>query len=158
MSGESAALVIEIATQDQMHEFGSRVGSMLVAGDLISLNGPLGAGKTTMTRGIGEGVMAEGNISSPTFLIARTHPTKSGIPFHHIDAYRLGSPAELDDLDIDFANSISVIEWGSGFTEGLATSLLEIEISRDLETDLRVMSITGTGRFADVKDFLGVSN
>jgi tRNA threonylcarbamoyl adenosine modification protein YjeE len=158
VSGESAALVIEIATQDQMHEFGSRVGSMLVAGDLISLNGPLGAGKTTMTRGIGEGVMAEGNISSPTFLIARTHPTKSGIPFHHIDAYRLGSPAELDDLDIDFANSISVIEWGSGFTEGLATSLLKIEISRDLETDLRVMSIAGTGRFADVKDFLGVSN
>ena len=158
MSGESAALVIEIATQDQMHEFGYRVGSMLVAGDLISLNGPLGAGKTTMTRGIGEGVMAEGNISSPTFLIARTHPTKSGIPFHHIDAYRLSSPAELDDLDIDFANSIAVIEWGSGFTEGLAISLLEIEISRDLETDLRVMSITGTGRFADAKDFLGVSN
>ena len=158
MSGESAALVIEIATQEQMHEFGSRLGSVLVAGDLISLNGPLGAGKTTLTRGIGEGVSVEGNVSSPTFLIARTHPTKSGTAFHHVDAYRLGSPAELDDLDIDFANSISVIEWGRGFTDGLATSLLEIQIERDLETDMRVMTLTGTGRFSNVRDFLGVSN
>jgi tRNA threonylcarbamoyl adenosine modification protein YjeE len=158
VSGESAALVIEIDTQEQMHEFGSRLGSVLVAGDLISLNGPLGAGKTTLTRGIGQGVSVEGNVSSPTFLIARTHPTKSGTPFHHIDAYRLGSPAELDDLDIDFANSISVIEWGRGFTDGLATSLLEIQIERDLETDMRVMTLAGTGRFSNVRDFLGVSN
>ena len=154
MSGQAASLVIEIATEDQMHEFGSRLGSMLVAGDLVSLNGPLGAGKTTLTRGIGEGVMAEGNVSSPTFLIARTHSTKSGIPFHHIDAYRLSTPAELDDLDIDFAGSISVIEWGSGFAEGLTDSLLEIQIERDLETDLRTMTISGTGKFLDPADFL----
>ena len=158
MSGQTAPLVIEIATEDQMHEFGSRLGSMLVAGDLVSLNGPLGAGKTTLTRGIGEGVMAEGNVSSPTFLIARTHSTKSGIPFHHIDAYRLSTPAELDDLDIDFAKSISVIEWGSGFAEGLTDSLLEIQIERDLETDLRTMTISGTGKFLDPADFLGSSN
>jgi tRNA threonylcarbamoyl adenosine modification protein YjeE len=150
--------VIEIATEDQMHEFGSRLGSMLVAGDLLSLNGPLGAGKTTLTRGIGEGVMAEGNVSSPTFLIARTHTTKSGIPFHHIDAYRLSTPAELDDLDIDFAGSISVIEWGSGFAEGLTDSLLEIQIERDLETDLRTMTISGTGKFLDPADSLGSLN
>jgi tRNA threonylcarbamoyl adenosine modification protein YjeE len=154
VSGQAASLVIEIATEDQMHEFGSRLGSMLVAGDLVSLNGPLGAGKTTLTRGIGEGVMAEGNVSSPTFLIARTHSTKSGIPFHHIDAYRLSTPAELDDLDIDFAGSISVIEWGSGFAEGLTDSLLEIQIERDLETDLRTMTISGTGKFLDPADFL----
>ena len=158
MSGQAASLVIEIATEDQMHEFGSRLGSLLVAGDLLSLNGPLGAGKTTLTRGIGEGVQAEGNVSSPTFLIARTHSTKSGIPFHHIDAYRLSTPAELDDLDIDFAGSISVIEWGSGFAEGLSDSMLEIQIERDLETDLRTMSFSGTGRFSDPADFLGVSN
>jgi tRNA threonylcarbamoyl adenosine modification protein YjeE len=150
--------VIEIATEDQMHEFGSRLGSLLVAGDLLSLNGPLGAGKTTLTRGIGEGVQAEGNVSSPTFLIARTHSTKSGIPFHHIDAYRLSTPAELDDLDIDFAGSISVIEWGSGFAEGLSESMLEIQIERDLETDLRTMTISGTGRFSDPADFIGSSN
>jgi tRNA A37 threonylcarbamoyladenosine biosynthesis protein TsaE len=99
--------------------------------------------------------MAEGNVSSPTFLIARTHSTKSGIAFHHIDAYRLSSAAELDDLDIDYAGSISVIEWGSGFAEGLSESLLEINIERDLETDLRTMSITGSGRFANPSEFLG---
>ena len=157
MSGGAASLVIEIATEDQMHEFGVRLGSLLVAGDLLSLNGPLGAGKTTLTRGIGEGVIAEGNVSSPTFLIARSHATKSGIPFHHIDAYRLSTPAELDDLDIDFAGSISVIEWGKGFAEGLTESMLEIHIKRDLETDLRTMHISGAGRFSDPANFLGVS-
>ena len=157
MSGGTASLVIEIATEDQMHEFGVRLGSLLVAGDLLSLNGPLGAGKTTLTRGIGEGVMAEGNVSSPTFLIARSHATKSGIPFHHIDAYRLSTPAELDDLDIDFAGGISVLEWGKGFAEGLSESMLEIQIERDLETDLRTMQLSGNGRFSDPADFLGVS-
>jgi tRNA threonylcarbamoyl adenosine modification protein YjeE len=158
VSGETASLVVEIATEDQMHEFGLRLGSLLVAGDLVSLNGPLGAGKTTLTRGIGEGLEAKGNVSSPTFLIARTHVTNSGTPFHHIDAYRLSTPAELDDLDIDFAGSISVIEWGSGYAEGLTDSMLEIQIERDLETDLRTMTISGSGRFSDPADFLGVSN
>ena len=158
MSGETAPVVLEIATEDQMHEFGVRLGALLVAGDLLSLNGPLGAGKTTLTRGIGEGLEVQGNVSSPTFLIARTHQSRSGIPFHHIDAYRLSTPAELDDLDIDFAGSISVIEWGSGYAEGLTDSMLEIQIERDLETDLRTMSISGTGRFSDPADFLGVSS
>jgi tRNA threonylcarbamoyl adenosine modification protein YjeE len=155
VSGGSAALVIEIPTDHQMHEFGSNLGSKLAPGDLLSLNGPLGAGKTTLTRGIGEGLQADGNVSSPTFLIARSHTTKSGTPFHHIDAYRLSSPAELDDLDIDFANSISVIEWGKGYAEGLVSSMLEINIERNLETDLRVMTLTGTGRFLDVSVFIG---
>ncbi len=158
MSGETAPVVLEIATEEQMHQLGVRLGSLLVPGDLLSLNGPLGAGKTTLTRGIGEGLEAQGNVSSPTFLIARTHQSRSGIPFHHIDAYRLSTPAELDDLDIDFAGSISVIEWGKGFAEGLSDSMLEIQIERDLETDLRTMSISGTGRFSDPADFLGVSN
>lgn len=158
MSGKTAPLILEIPTADQMHHFGIRLGSLLIAGDLLSLNGPLGAGKTTLTRGIGEGLMAEGNVSSPTFLIARTHSTKSGIPFHHIDAYRLSLAAELDDLDIDYAGSISVIEWGSGFTEGLSSSTLEINIERDLETDVRTMTILGSGRFADPSQFLGDTN
>jgi tRNA threonylcarbamoyl adenosine modification protein YjeE len=158
VSGDTAPVVLEIATEDQMHGFGVRLGSLLVAGDVLSLNGPLGAGKTTLTRGIGEGLEVQGNVSSPTFLIARTHQSRSGIPFHHIDAYRLSTPAELDDLDIDFAGSISVIEWGSGYAEGLTDSMLEIQIERDLETDLRTMSISGTGRFSDPADFLGVSS
>lgn len=158
MSGETTPLVIQIPTESDMHEFGIRLGQTLIAGDIVSLNGPLGAGKTTMTRGIGEGLEAEGNVSSPTFLISRTHPTKSGMFFNHVDAYRLSLPAELDDLDIDFANSFSVIEWGEGFVEGLSNSILSISIQRDLETDLRTLSISGTGRFLNPADFFGGAN
>lgn len=157
MSSDTAALVIEIPTEDQMHQFGIRLGQLLVPADLLSLNGPLGAGKTTLTRGIGEGLEAEGNISSPTFLIARTHQTRSGIAFHHIDAYRLSAPAELDDLDLDFAGSISVIEWGKGYAEGLSDSMLEINIERDLKTDLRTLTMVGKGRFQDLENFFGAS-
>jgi tRNA threonylcarbamoyladenosine biosynthesis protein TsaE len=137
----------QIQTEDEMHQLGVRLGNRLRPGDLISLNGPLGAGKTTLTRGIGEGVGAEGNISSPTFLIARTHPTLSKVPFIHIDAYRLSHPGELDDLDLDFENSISVIEWGKGFAESLVDSMLNIEIQRDLNLEVRTLEASGTGRF-----------
>jgi tRNA threonylcarbamoyl adenosine modification protein YjeE len=130
---------------------------MFMPGDLISLNGVLGAGKTTLTKAIGEGAGVRGSISSPTFLIARTHETTSGIPFVHIDAYRLSNPRELDDLDIDYSNSISVIEWGKGFTEGLAESILEIEIERFLESEERKLSISGQGRFSDVSELISGS-
>jgi tRNA threonylcarbamoyladenosine biosynthesis protein TsaE len=141
-----------------MHELGIRLGSLLEPGDLVSLNGVLGAGKTTLTKAIGEGVGVQGSISSPTFLIARTHPTKSGTHFVHIDAYRLSAPRELDDLDIDYQNSISVIEWGKGFTDGLSESLLEIEIERFLESEDRKLTVSGQGRFSDVSKFLGETN
>jgi tRNA threonylcarbamoyl adenosine modification protein YjeE len=141
-----------------MHELGIRLGSLLEPGDLVSLNGVLGAGKTTLTKAIGEGVGVQGSISSPTFLIARTHPTKSGTHFFHIDAYRLSTPRELDDLDIDYQNSISVIEWGKGFTDGLSESLLEIEIERFLESEDRKLTVSGQGRFRDVSKFLGDTN
>jgi tRNA threonylcarbamoyl adenosine modification protein YjeE len=138
-----------------MHELGIRLGSLLKPGDLVSLNGVLGAGKTTLTKAIGEGAGVEGSISSPTFLIARTHPTKSGTPFVHIDAYRLSSPRELDDLDIDYSNSISVIEWGRGFTDGLSESILEIQIERFLDSEERKLTVSGQGRFSIVPDFVG---
>jgi tRNA threonylcarbamoyl adenosine modification protein YjeE len=144
-----------IENENQMHELGVRLGSLLKPGDLVSLNGVLGAGKTTLTKAIGEGVGVQGSISSPTFLIARTHPTALGIPFVHIDAYRLGAPRELDDLDIDYSNSISVIEWGRGFTEGLSESLLEIEIERFLESEERKITVSGQGRLGDVFEVLG---
>jgi tRNA threonylcarbamoyladenosine biosynthesis protein TsaE len=83
-------------------------------------------------------------------LIARTHPTISGSQFVHIDAYRLSDPKELDDLDIDYANSICVIEWGRGFTEGLSDSILEIEIERFLESEDRKLTLSGTGRFEEL--------
>ena len=138
-----------------MHDLGIRLGSLLKPGDLVSLNGVLGAGKTTLTKAIGEGVGVQGSISSPTFLIARTHPTRSGTPFVHIDAYRLSTPRELDDLDIDYSNSISVIEWGRGFTDGLSQSLLEIEIERFIESEERKLTLTGQGRLGDVFETLG---
>jgi tRNA threonylcarbamoyl adenosine modification protein YjeE len=141
-----------------MHELGIRLGSLLEPGDLVSLNGVLGAGKTTLTKAIGEGVGVQGSISSPTFLIARTHSTKSGTHFFHIDAYRLSAPRELDDLDIDYQNSISVIEWGKGFTDGLTESLVEVNIERFLESEDRKLTVSGHGRFSDVSKFLGETN
>jgi tRNA threonylcarbamoyl adenosine modification protein YjeE len=152
---ESSQLTILIENEQQMHELGFRLGAILKPGDLVSLNGVLGAGKTTLTKSIGEGAGVRGSISSPTFLIARTHPTKSGSQFVHIDAYRLSSPSELDDLDIDYPNSISVIEWGKGFTDGLAESILQIQIERFLESEERKLTISGHGRFSDVSDMLG---
>lgn len=150
------SVIIEIPTEAQMHEFGITLGRLLAEGDLVCLIGPLGAGKTTLTKGIGEGVGVIGTISSPTFLISRTHQTLSNGKFNHIDAYRLTLAAELDDLDIDFENAISVIEWGKGFTDGISDSILEITIDRDLETDLRTLSISGTGKFENITEFLGV--
>jgi len=150
-------LSILIENETQMHDLGVRLGSLLKPGDLVSLNGVLGAGKTTLTKAIGEGVGVQGNISSPTFLIARTHPTASGTPFVHIDAYRLSAPRELDDLDIDYSNSISVIEWGRGFTDGLSESLLYIQIERFLESEDRQLTVSGEGRLGDVFEVLGES-
>lgn len=138
-----------------MHQLGLRLGTILQPGDVVSLNGVLGAGKTTLTKSIGEGADVQGNISSPTFLIARTHPTDSGTNFVHIDAYRLSEPRELDDLDIDYPNSISVIEWGKGFTDGLSDSMLEIQIERSLESEERKLTISGEGRFSNFSELLG---
>lgn len=142
-----------IATSEDMHELGIRLAKQLQAGDLVILIGPLGAGKTTLTRGVGEGLGVEGNVSSPTFVIARTHKRESQAPLVHVDAYRLGSPSELDDLDIPFASSIVLVEWGKGLTDDISEHWLEVEISRDTsgETDVRQIKITGYGdRWAGV--------
>lgn len=120
-----------IETPEAMHALGVELGNSFKAGDLVLLTGPLGAGKTTLTRGIGEALGAIGNVSSPTFVIARTHKLESRAEvLVHVDAYRLGSAAELDDLDIDFENSITIVEWGKGFTDGIMERWLEIEIER----------------------------
>lgn len=136
-----------------MHEFGIKLSAHFEAGDLIVLIGPLGAGKTTLTRGIGEGLKAIGNVSSPTFVIARTHKRDgTSVPMVHVDAYRLGSSAELDDLDIDFENSIVLVEWGKGLLDGISDNWLEIEISRDepaaesgSDSETRQVTITAFG-------------
>lgn len=124
---------LTISDADQMHAFGVSLARGLTAGDLIVLTGPLGAGKTTLTRGVGEGLGVRGAVTSPTFVLARTHPsTLGGPPLVHVDAYRLSSAIELDDLDIDFAHSIVVIEWGRGLLDGITDSWLDVEIERPL--------------------------
>jgi len=120
-----------IDTPDAMHDLGVELASTLRAGDVLVLTGPLGAGKTTLTRGIGEGLNVRGPVTSPTFVLARTHPSLAGgAPLVHVDAYRLSNAVELDDLDIDFAHSITVVEWGRGLVESLVSSWLDVEIER----------------------------
>jgi tRNA threonylcarbamoyladenosine biosynthesis protein TsaE len=122
-----------LADPEQMHEFGIELAAVLRAGDLLVLTGPLGAGKTTFTRGLGEGLQVRGPVTSPTFVLARTHPSLvGGPPLVHVDAYRLTSALELDDLDIDFARSIVVVEWGRGLLDGITESWLDLEIERPM--------------------------
>ena len=142
----------------QMQVFGQKLARLLSKGDLVLLNGPLGAGKTTMTRGIGKELKAKGTIQSPTFVLARTHETESGIPFVHVDAYRLGSAVELDDLDIDFENSIVVIEWPRDFTQGVSENWLEVELIRDRDSDARMVKVSGFGKWKDREIDLDTGN
>ena len=139
---------LSVRDADEMHALGIRLGEKLAAGDLVVLVGPLGAGKTTLTRGVGEALGAIGNVSSPTFVIARTHKREDGgAPMVHVDAYRLGSADELDDLDIDFPKSIVLVEWGKGMLDGISDSYLEVEIERDHTgaSETREVTITGYG-------------
>jgi tRNA threonylcarbamoyladenosine biosynthesis protein TsaE len=115
-----------------MRELGRKLAGVLRAGDLIVLSGPLGAGKTTLVQGIAEGLGVRGPVTSPTFVIARVHPPVGpGPALVHADAYRLGSRAEVDDLDLDtdLDTSVTVVEWGEGLVENLALSHLEIKIT-----------------------------
>lgn len=122
---------LTVASADDMRELGRRLAAALRAGDLVVLSGPLGAGKTTLAQGIGAGLQVRGPVTSPTFVIARVHPALAGGPaLVHADAYRLASPAEVDDLDLDASldTSVTVVEWGGGLVEGLASDRLEITI------------------------------
>lgn len=118
-----------VETAAQMRDLGRQLAGLLRPGDLILLNGPLGAGKTTLTQGIGAGLGVRGLVTSPTFVISRVHP--GPIPLVHVDAYRLGSALELDDLDLDADTdmSVTIVEWGEGLAEELASDRLEISIT-----------------------------
>jgi tRNA threonylcarbamoyladenosine biosynthesis protein TsaE len=126
----SPQLELTVATPEDMEALGATIAAQLRAGDLVLLNGELGAGKTTLTRGLGAELGVRGTVTSPTFMLARTHPRATGAPLIHVDAYRLRSAVELDDLDIDFERSIVVVEWGAGLLDGLTENWLELDILR----------------------------
>ncbi|MGI6878766.1 tRNA (adenosine(37)-N6)-threonylcarbamoyltransferase complex ATPase subunit type 1 TsaE [Microbacterium sp. gxy059] len=131
MVPEDALGAHEIATADEMERLGGRIGAHLAAGDVLVLTGPLGAGKTTFVRGVADGLGVRGPVQSPTFVIARTHPSLTGgAPLVHADAYRLGDAAELEDLDIDLDGSVVVVEWGRGMIEQIADAWWDVEITR----------------------------
>ena len=136
-----------------MHKLGAQIGEQLKPGDLLLLSGPLGAGKTALTQGIGQ-ALGIANITSPTFVISRIHPGK--IPLVHVDAYRLqgDSTAIFDDLDLGsyLPTSITVVEWGEGLADRLADDYLEIQIEFGANDGQRLVSLIGHGqRFAGFK-------
>ncbi|MER3390316.1 MAG: tRNA (adenosine(37)-N6)-threonylcarbamoyltransferase complex ATPase subunit type 1 TsaE [Microcella sp.] len=113
-----------------MEQLGARIAGQLLAGDVVLLTGELGAGKTTLTRGLGAALGVRGTVTSPTFVLARTHPRADGPPLIHVDAYRLADARELDDLDLDFAASVTVVEWGAGLLEHAIDEWLTVTIER----------------------------
>lgn len=140
-------MTVQLPTPDDTHAYGVRLARLLRPGDLLVLTGPLGAGKTALTKGIGAGLGVAGTITSPTFVIARVHRPDSGtIPLVHVDAYRISSLDELDDLDLDASveDSVTVVEWGAGLVEQLSDAHLEVRIDRR-DDDVREITLHGHG-------------
>ena len=134
----SVPIRVEVPTAEDMRALGVRLAALLRAGDVLIASGELGAGKTALAQGIGEGLCVRGPVISPTFVLSRVHPSLAGGPaFVHVDAYRLGSAAELEDIDVDISldDSVTYIEWGEGIAEGLADERLEVDIQRSLSPD-----------------------
>jgi tRNA threonylcarbamoyladenosine biosynthesis protein TsaE len=136
---------VRLPTVDDTRALGRQLAPRLRPGDLLVLTGPLGAGKTALVQGIGAGLGVRGTVVSPTFVIARVH--KGAVPLVHVDAYRLGTLAEVDDLDLDVdtAEAVTVVEWGRGLVEQLADARLEIAIERAPDTEVRTATITAHG-------------
>jgi tRNA threonylcarbamoyladenosine biosynthesis protein TsaE len=136
-----------LRTAEDTRAFGEWLATLLRHGDLVILTGDLGAGKTTLTQGIGQGLGVRGNVTSPTFVISRVHPSlDDGPPLIHVDAYRLGGAAELDDLDLDtdVIDAVTVVEWGEGLAEALAIDRLELSLTRS-DDDVRTLELRPVG-------------
>ncbi len=146
--GRSLLLQVAVPDGTAMQALGAELAGRLRAGDLVVLSGGLGAGKTTLTQGIGAGLGVRGPITSPTFVIARVHPSLVGGPaLVHVDAYRLGEAFEVDDLDLDasMADSVTVVEWGQGKVEALAADRLEVSIGPARPDGVRQVRVVGVG-------------
>jgi tRNA threonylcarbamoyladenosine biosynthesis protein TsaE len=145
----SATVFVDLPGAADTRELGRRLAQLLRAGDLVILDGPLGAGKTVLVQGIAAGLGVTGEVTSPTFVIARVHrpaPSGRGLPLVHVDAYRLRSIAEVDDLDLDTGldEAVTVVEWGEGKVERLADAHLRVRLSRH-DDDTRTAVISGVG-------------
>lgn len=138
-----------VRTAEEMQALGASIGRLLRAGDLVLLDGPLGAGKTTLTQGIAEGLQVRGPVTSPTFVIARQHPSLIGGPaLVHVDAYRVQTWDELEDLGIafDVERNVVVAEWAAGRLEGAADAYLTVRIARHDDDETRDVTVNATGR------------
>ncbi|MGC9442698.1 tRNA (adenosine(37)-N6)-threonylcarbamoyltransferase complex ATPase subunit type 1 TsaE [Streptomyces sp. WG5] len=152
LAESASGVAITVTSPEQMRELGRRLATVLRAGDLVMLSGELGAGKTTLTRGLGEGLGVRGAVTSPTFVIARVHPSLGdGPPLVHVDAYRLsGGLDEMEDLDLDvsLSDSVIVVEWGEGKVEELTDDRLRLRIDRavgDTTDEVRYVTLMGVG-------------
>ena len=145
------SVTIVSPTADRTRSLARRLASQLRAGDLLVLSGDLGAGKTTFTQGLGDGLGVRGGVTSPTFVISRVHPSLGDGPaLVHVDAYRLHGALELDDLDLDASldEAVTVVEWGTGLAEELTEDRLEVEILRahgDTDDESRTLRLTAVG-------------
>ena len=156
-------LTVLAATADQTRALATRLAGLLRAGDLLVLSGDLGAGKTTFTQGLGAALQVRGDVTSPTFVISRVHPSLTGGPaLVHVDAYRLHGALELDDLDLDASldEAVTVVEWGTGVAEDLADDRLEVEILRahgDTDDETRTLRLTPVGARWEGVDLAGLA-
>ncbi|CAM3625657.1 tRNA (adenosine(37)-N6)-threonylcarbamoyltransferase complex ATPase subunit type 1 TsaE [Isoptericola cucumis] len=160
---------VDLPDADAARALGAALAAVLRAGDLVILTGDLGAGKTTLTQGLGAALGVRGHVASPTFIVAREHPPLPradgtvGPGLVHVDAYRLGGLDELDALDLDTSldESVTVVEWGRGLAEALTEDRLELDLERprggvddpdaDPEAGTRHATLRGVGpRWADV--------
>ncbi|MDP4675636.1 MAG: tRNA (adenosine(37)-N6)-threonylcarbamoyltransferase complex ATPase subunit type 1 TsaE [Actinomycetes bacterium] len=145
----SSAFIFALADAAATGELGHRLASVLLPGDLVILEGDLGAGKTTLTQGMGAGLGVRGPITSPTFVVARHHRNLHGGPsLVHVDVYRVGSFGEVDDLDLDDETAVTVVEWGAGVVDHLSDSYLHVLLKVD-HGDLgeqRTAVVTGVGQ------------
>jgi tRNA threonylcarbamoyladenosine biosynthesis protein TsaE len=166
-TAEPGTVTVDIVVEspEQMQDLGRRIAGVLAPGDLVMLTGELGAGKTTLTRGLGEGLGVRGAVTSPTFVIARVHPPLGAGPaLVHVDAYRLGGGLdEMEDLDLDVSlpESVVVVEWGDGKVEELSEDRLQVVIDRAVgstDDERRTVTLVGIGaRWAKLRTDLAVA-